>query len=139
MRTIAAVLLVLALAGCGDTQPKAPATITVSGRFFIEGDNSLTMEVPAVGVGCFGYRGYDNIKQGAQITIADGAGATVALGTLSEGKLVNAGISTRECMFAFSVPKVPAGKGFYTVSIEGHSKNYSEADIAYPLTLSVGP
>jgi ABC-type Fe3+-hydroxamate transport system substrate-binding protein len=139
MRTIAAVLLVLTLAGCGTAQPKAPATITVSGRFFIEGNNSLTMETPAIGVACFGYHGYDNIKQGAQITIADGAGTTVALGTLPEGRLTNMGTSTRECMFAFTVPNVPTGKGFYTVSIEGHGKKYSEADTAYPLTLSVGP
>jgi hypothetical protein len=141
MRTIAAILLVLALAGCGGAaQPKPPATITVKGSFYIVGDNSLTAETPAIGVSCFGYRGYANIKWGAQITISDAAGATVALGTLPEGKLETTGTSSaRECVFAFTVPNVPTGKGFYAVSIDGHSKKYSEADMAYTLTLSVGP
>jgi hypothetical protein len=140
MRTIAAVLLVLALAGCGGAvATKPPATITVKGSFYIVGDNSLTAETPAIGVACFGYHGYDNIKLGAQVTISDAAGTTVALGTLLDGKLENTGTNTRECMFAFTVPNVPAGKGFYTVSVEGHDKKYSEADMAYPLMLSVGP
>lgn len=135
----------LLLAGCSSAAPPpatAPATtttaptITVVGQFTLYGPNSTQM---TSGSPCFGFiRGYDNLKQGAPVTVTDAAGVTVGLGQLSEGQFKTVGSAPRQCDFTFSVPNVPAGKKFYTLSIAGHTKQYTEAEIRQPRDLSIG-
>jgi len=73
---------------------------------------------------CAGSGGYSDIQAGAEVVISDDNGATLAITHLTGGS----GLST-SCEFSIAT-KVPAGKGFYgvTVSHRGTVK-MSEAEV----------
>jgi len=75
---------------------------------------------------CTGSGGYSDIQAGAEVVISDDKGATLAITHLTGG----GGLRT-SCVFSFAT-EVPAGKGFYgvTVSHRGTVK-MSEAEVAY--------
>jgi hypothetical protein len=108
----------------------APATLTVQGTLELH-DTNLFL----AGSGCAGQGGYSDIASGAAVTITNATGAMVALGRLEDPQLASLG----ECTFSFSVPDVPAGDGFYGVEVSHRgSVKYAEADLASPLTLTLG-
>lgn len=75
---------------------------------------------------CAGKGGYTDIRAGAQVVITDSAGATVAIGSLDAGS-----VDDRGCVLPFSVPNVPAGKGFYGIEVSHRgSLKYSEAEFS---------
>jgi hypothetical protein len=75
---------------------------------------------------CTGSGGYSDIQAGAEVVISDDKGATLAITHLTGG----GGLSI-SCVFSFAA-EVPAGKGFYgvTVSHRGTVK-MSEAEVAH--------
>ncbi|MGW4110058.1 hypothetical protein ACWEFJ_04200 [Actinosynnema sp. NPDC004786] len=66
---------------------------------------------------CAGYRGYDDIAEGAQVTVYDASGKAVAL-----GKLSNAQYEGSVCSFEFVVGNVPLGENIYQVEVSHRGK-----------------
>lgn len=62
---------------------------------------------------CKATGGYSDVRQDAQVLVVDGAGATIATGSLGEGRLTNGKVA---CTFAFSISGVPKAD-FYQVKV----------------------
>lgn len=106
----------------------APSTFTARGEMELDGGS-----VGFDGEGsffadsgtCFGANGYADISAGAQVTVSDSSGKTVALGELSGGR-----VRSGACVFDVTVEDVPAGNRFYKVEVT-HRGNvqYSEDEM----------
>ncbi|WP_215789706.1 hypothetical protein [Paractinoplanes bogorensis] len=108
----------------------APKTLTVSGTMALHDDDLLSYDG-----GCAGNGGYDDISDGASVTVTDAGGEIVGLGSLTGSTMV----SGTECDFSFTVTGVPAGKGFYGVEVSHRgSVKYAEADLASPVGVTLG-
>lgn len=117
----ATVLAVLLAVGAifvfgGKSEPPRPAEPQA---FELKGEISLMKG--ATGAAdrgeCEGYRGYDDIAEGAQVTVYNASGKAVALGTLK-----NSDYSGGVCSFSFAVPEVPAGEAIYQVEVTHRGK-----------------
>ncbi|GLZ76653.1 hypothetical protein Afil01_14600 [Actinorhabdospora filicis] len=119
-------LMLLLLAGCGDPPVATfhPGHFTVLGALYVEYEMA---GLYGNGDPCSTSLGYDDIREGTQVTISDSADATVALGRLERGAVSNA---YSACGFGFEIPGVPAGLGFYGVSIGRRgTMRYAEAEL----------
>ncbi|WP_433271999.1 hypothetical protein ACQPZF_14860 [Actinosynnema sp. CS-041913] len=67
---------------------------------------------------CAGERGYDDIAEGAQVTVYDAAGKAVALGELADSAYEGAG----QCSFTFAVAEVPVGARIYQIEVTHRGK-----------------
>lgn len=107
----------------------AEATITVTGTMEVEASSPGT-----VGRSCETDGGYDDIGVGTQVVISDASSTTLAVGQLGMGYYGTAS----KCLFPFSV-EVKGGQDFYGVEV-GHRGRlqYSAADVAEPMSLSLG-
>ena len=136
---ILAATAALALSACG-SPPKA---FIVQGHFDVSGSISVDLGYAGsayqYGDVCVTGIGYDDIHLGAQVVVSDAAGATLAIGGLDAG-LADPYEAT--CAFAFRVPDVPAGLGFYGLSIGSGDRGtmkYAESEISRgEITLTLG-
>jgi hypothetical protein len=81
---------------------------------------------------CTGSGGYSDIQAGAEVVISDDKGATLAITHLTGG----GGLSV-SCVFSFAT-EVPAGKGFYGVTVPHRGTvKMSEAEVTQA-ALSLG-
>lgn len=86
------------------------------------------------GLPCTTDGGYDDIRDGAQVLIINGAGETLAIGRLGPGEQV-----ALRCEFSWVVNDVPRGEGFYGVQVAGRGgPQYSEQDMLLPIDLTLG-
>ncbi|MCE6999502.1 hypothetical protein LZG04_32520 [Saccharothrix sp. S26] len=118
---------VLVIAGAvwafgGGDSTAAPVTATstfVPTAFELRGTLSLNDGVTSVTSSgeCAGYRGYDDIYEGSQVTVYDAAGKAVGL-----GRLYNAQYSAGSCVFEFTVGNVPLGDEIYQVEVSHRGK-----------------
>jgi len=138
------------LSGCGGTSPssgsakpgaaatsQAPLTVTGS----VKADGITWRDGARAGESCTPSDGYDDLP-GAQVVVADDSGKTLATGEMSQGTFTETakdlGVTKGPCSFAFSVPNVPAGLAFYTVSVGRRgSQKVSASEIAQPLDLTL--
>jgi len=102
----AASTAVLLLAGCGAFGPK---TFDLTGSLDI-----VQWMAKDVGAPCYAAKGHDGIPEGAQVTITDASGETVAFGELQGGIAHDnlsevAGIDT--CSFGFQIDDIPGKRG----------------------------
>lgn len=81
----------------------APHAFTAKGSVLLAGADCTS--IPA---------GFDDINQGAGVTIKDPSGKVVAVGELGGGKDIGDGLG---CSFTFSVKDVPSGLGIYGVEV----------------------
>jgi hypothetical protein len=131
--------LVLTLAGSGDkTTPGGtkPAGVIGASTFTLVGTFDLD-DPEGVGAAddCQGFDGYSAISAGANVVVSDPSGTTIAVGALSTGSSVTPG----DCHFTFTIPDVPAGKGFYGVAVTHRGVvQYSEAQARQGVSLSLG-
>jgi len=99
--------------GAGKTSPRS-ATPQTPRTFALNGTFELTDGVIDDGTGgCQGGDGYDDIFEGAAVTVYDGAGTVIATGELGESTLEGEGT----CRFDVAVGNVPTGRGFYKVEV----------------------
>lgn len=106
--------------------------------YTVNGDLTLTSVDALDGddTSCKGAAGFDDIVGGAQIVVTDGAGQTLGLAKLSDGRTMGAVSSIlerpTECSFAFHVVDVAKGKTFYKVEVSHRGQlQYTEAQIAH--------
>lgn len=148
MKKLAALAaLPLALTACSSGSSDAtPKSITVAGsvslessiyggdivdRDYVHTDNSSEYKA---GDRCEGGNGYDDLIEGAQVTVADESGKTLGLGNLDAGKLDD----SNHCVFAFTVPDVSSEAKFYTVKVshrEGPQYTREQVDKRVALTI----
>lgn len=89
--------------------PDAPATFTLEGTFTL-----TERAVPSDGDGCTAAydSGYDDIAEGASVTVYGAAGDVIATGELGDSKY-----ASYACIFDIAVPEVPKGEKFYKVEV----------------------
>lgn len=124
----------------------SPTTFDLIGTLTLYGPISTGTDAMTVGATCIGIENpslpsenFEDIGAGTQITIKDGTGATVGLGTLSTSELqiVNP-LESRACSFQMSVTGIEAGKGFYSMLIGNHgTQQTAEADFIGDTELSL--
>ncbi len=126
--------LMLALGACGGqahqqaapTTTTAPPTYTITGSLVLEGtlfslDNTDTISYQRGGA-CWGTNGYDDVKEGAQVTVENENGATIGTSALDAGQLAEDPAKMRDptakttCSFSFVVRDVPKAR-FYKVEV----------------------
>ncbi|GAA5706501.1 hypothetical protein [Streptomyces avermitilis] len=89
--------------------PDAPATFTLKGSFAL-----TDSVVPDGNGGCGGTRGYDDILEGAGVTVYGASGDVIATGGLGNSTYDG---DTYDCTFKVAVPDVPKGERFYKVEV----------------------
>jgi hypothetical protein len=84
------------------------------GTFTLEGTFELTEDATSTGGGCGGSydSGYDDIQEGASVTVYGAKGDVVATGELGDSSFVD-----YTCTFEVAVPDVPKGEKFYKVEV----------------------
>jgi hypothetical protein len=110
---LAGLVLVVAGAGIGIglSLGTGSSTETVHGQLQLTDFNLGSSSGP-----CSGSGGYSDLTQGAQILVENGAGATIATGTLGAGNHPAADPQGIFCDFPFTV-SVPANATFYQFKI----------------------
>ena len=106
---IVAGLAVSAVAGAyvGARLERGPASHTLLGEItIVRGEGILGGYQD--GQPCSGAYGYNDLHTGAPVTVLNGSGATIASGTLNEGRFqLGSTPSQNTCTFAFTVQGVP--------------------------------
>ena len=115
-------LLFRAGTGSGQTSgsASASATFTMLGTFKLYGTSSGT------GSTCHGSGGYDDIADGASVTVYDAAGKVEAVGAITKPY----SLGVQGCEFSIVVPEVPNSEKFYQVEISHRGKVTVTADVA---------
>jgi hypothetical protein len=112
-------------AGTANHTIAGTANHTVDGNFTVW--FPTLFEQTSEGQPCYVPPAYGSEAGGDQVTITNGSGSTLALGTLGEG-IAETG-TQGGCKFSFSIPEVP-DSAFYGVSIDGHDgPQYSHAEM----------
>lgn len=88
--------------------PGKPATFTLKGTFTLTED--ATDDDTG---GCQGTGGYDDISEGASVTVYGANGSVIATGYLGDSKSPSYGT----CEYAIAVQDVPKGERFYKVEV----------------------
>jgi hypothetical protein len=96
----------------GAGTPPAPAAFTLRGAMTLADSLPLDSDY----TNCSGSGGYDDIVEGAAVTVYDGDGKVVGTGALDAGTYATSD-STAPCVFHFAVTGVPGGAKFYQVEI----------------------
>lgn len=114
------------------------AMIAKPGTFELRGTMTLTKSATAYTEGrgaCVGYRGYDDLGEGAQVTVYNASGEAIAL-----GKLADSVYSGSLCIFQFTVQDVPGGEDIYQVEVSHRGKVSFPSDKARSgeVALSIG-
>lgn len=114
---IAGGLLALCVAGGGASTALltgGASSVTLHGAMMINpaSDNEFGDNFSTVGGTCTGSGGYDDLSQGASVTIHDPTGKVIATGALQEGH----GVDGIGCLFNWRITNVPREK-FYGVEI----------------------
>jgi hypothetical protein len=132
LRLLAAVVCLLALCTCGgkDSDTQAAATTTtqerysISGTFALNGTQGEEYETESNGDLCYGTGGYDDIQEGAAVTVTSETSTVIGTGGLEQSNYTGAG-----CEFLFTVPNLPRAK-FYRIEISHRGQvNFSYDDL----------
>jgi len=126
---LAAAVLIVAGGVGGYFLLRPKPAIAVTGMLELSTSTSQTLAGHCAGSGA-----YADITPGAQVTITDGTGATIALGALGTGDVTK----NLTCGFPFAL-SVPAGKGFYGIEVAHRGRlQLTEAKLAQPIQLTLG-
>jgi len=110
---IAVSIAALLFAGCGGSGDTEAKTRILNGTFTLSGSSNSTHPQGDGGF-CFGDGGYDDIRTGLRVVVADGNGKTLATGSLGDSRY-NA--SERDCVFPVIVTTPLPKADFYSVEV----------------------
>jgi hypothetical protein len=154
-RLTTALAATVLLTGCGVSQlaskaasSPTPTSFTIKGTMTVKSGEGSD---PNMGKSCITDGGYADISTGTQVTVKNGTGKVLALGSLGPGSTSDwltlptfdpetGSIESRpqatKCRFAFSVPNVPEGEDFYAVEVSHRGEvRYSRSDLNTSVTL----
>lgn len=101
----------------------SPGKLTVTGDVNVLGNTSVS-SYSTTSASCSTYGGYNDIAEGASVTVRDASDAIVGIGSLSAGTS-----SSGSCVFAFTVPDVPES-AFYSIEVSKRGAlTYSADDV----------
>jgi hypothetical protein len=111
-------MFAFALAGCrgndAKEQPQATSTTeerhSLSGTFLLNGTKGEEFLEGEAG-SCSGTSGYDDIEDGAQVTVTNEANTVIGTGYLERSENIDLA-----CRFYFTVPNLPVAK-FYSIEV----------------------
>jgi hypothetical protein len=133
LRALIALALIGLMACAPGTATPSPsstaAAVSVAGTFVLTSD-----AVQWTGSLCRGTRGYSDIAEGAGVTVRDGKGEVIAVGSLRTDMSRS---TVTHCTYTFSIeaPDVP----FYAIEVSHRgSVTFSKADVAAGVALSLG-
>lgn len=105
-----------------------PGSMTVRGEISVSNTNG---EADACAI-----PGYEDVREGANVTVTDASHKTIALGSLGAGHSDGFQLS---CIYRFVVTDVPAGLKFYGVEVSHRgSLQYTDAQLKKGVALSIG-
>lgn len=106
---------VLLATGCGGPAALPAETPPALTAFVLRGSVGVSAEYSGSyedGTACVAKAGYDDIAEGAQITVKGPDGTKLAVGSLEAGQ-----IKDIQCRFSFTVYDVPEGHDLYDVAV----------------------
>jgi hypothetical protein len=104
--------------------PASPRIHTIAGTLDVV--TQALFGLPA-GASCYVPTAYGGEMNGDQVTVTDGSGSTLGVGTLTNGTVTGPGATI--CEFSFTVSDVP-DSSFYGVTVDGHSgPQYSKGQL----------
>jgi hypothetical protein len=106
--------------GTAASSGSSDATFTMLGTFKLYGTSIGS------GTSCHGSGGYDDIGDGASVTVYDAAGKVEAVGAITKPY----SLAVPGCSFSIVVPDVPNGEKFYQIEISHRGKVTVTADDA---------
>ncbi|WP_433233969.1 hypothetical protein [Actinomadura nitritigenes] len=115
-----------------------PAKVTMRGtismaQYETPKDEFSTPNWHRVGsIGCEGVGGYDDMTEGATVTVYGAAGQIVAVGSLNQGVWTG-----KQCSFVFEIPNLPEEQ-FYQVEVSHRGKISVPRSEADQVSLSLG-
>lgn len=112
------------------------SSVTLHGTMMINpaSDSEFGDNFSTAGSTCSGSGGYDDLTQGASVTIHDPTGKVIATGALEEGH----GVDGVGCLFNWRIPKAPKEK-FYGVEISHRGTvNFKTAEIKGGFDTDIG-
>ncbi|WP_242089278.1 hypothetical protein [Curtobacterium sp. DN_7.5] len=148
-------VLIFALGGCavdgqvGATPTPTPEPFSASGTITVPMDISASLPLqdgnPTIGNPCVPQAGYSDIESGAQVTVANAAGETIAVGQLSPNGLQNGpsgdAFYQSVCEFAISVDDIPPTSKFYSVHVGNTNRGeqtFTAAQLKDGIALTLG-
>jgi hypothetical protein len=156
MKAWMALALAATVSGCGGASsvhaaaPVTPTTFAVTGSMLISPDYTQLWSdtggqkdsASIAGKQCRGGAGYDDIAAGSQVTIRNGDGKVVAVGSLDSGITQVIGdsgeVGLANCSFALTVDRVPQGSKFYSVEVAHRGQvQFTATAIRQPLSLNL--
>lgn len=143
LAALAALPLLVSFAACGgdgdgdeaggEKRATKAEPITVAGALYLSSSQMAAGVSASVG-NCMGTGGYDDIKEGAQVTVLDDGGKTVGVGEIGDSEVWTQG----QCRLKFSVEDVPSGGGIYSIKISQRDAFSFKEDEAGDLSLNLG-
>lgn len=139
MRTIRMISVVIALSvvsACGgfDRVAAYRPPLTVSGSISVPGER-----VDGGWTECVAEDGYDDIAQGAQVTVTDQDGRVLAVSELDAGAMP--GGDSGRCLFTFTVSPVPSGQRLYGIHVGNDHRGvmrYTADQLSHQVALTIG-
>jgi hypothetical protein len=120
----------------------APPTLTITGTIFLKDEYNRNYKIGQI---CHvTNRGFEDIRQGAQVLIIDNTGTNLAVGNLNAGAVVADPLFTPEfgggtCQFAFRISNIPTGRGPYGITVSHRGTlTYTEPQLAGTIELTLG-
>ncbi len=112
MRLIGLIVGAIVIAACSSGgEPSPTPAQTLQGTMTLSDGFTKSSFGLAATRFCEGEGGYDDMREGAQVTVRDGSDELIASGRLAEGEVVTGG-----CEFSFAVQDVPTA-AFYTIEV----------------------
>jgi hypothetical protein len=133
-------VLALVVAGCNapaatpvpTAAPTAVPTHVITGQLTLIGFSTVTLATQ-----CFGKGGYDDLKEGATVTLRDQSSTILASTALGAG-VASAGA----CTFPFTLTGVPDTASFYVIEVSHRgqvTKSHAEmVDAGWIFDLTIG-
>ena len=112
----------------------SPKSFTTQGTFDIENDDSVVTNSDGT---CSGGSGYEDISDGAQVTVYDQRKNIVAIANLRPGTATD----STTCEYSFTIADVPGGLKFYGVLVGKSSRGilqYTEKEMRAGIGLKLG-
>lgn len=115
--------------------PTATASeFSLTGSLDLKTSSLTAVDLLSDGGPCSGKGGYSDIADGTQVVVSDGAGATLAL-----GQITNSVYSPADCHFDLAVDHIPAGRSFYKVEVSHRGGvQYTEQQMKQGVSLTLG-
>jgi hypothetical protein len=124
-----ALTIALAVALIAVELPSAAEKDASSAKSYEIGVTFVLYNIDTFRNGCIGDGGYSDIGPAAQVTVRNGSGDILGVGSLGSGT-PTAGAPKARCTYRATVAEVPAGEGFYAVEIASRGEiTQSEAEL----------